>query len=487
MKKTLLLLFALLLGLSLIGCKRDNRIVVRFVLPSGQIADAIKNLKFEEDFENENPDINVIITGVSGSYDDVKKQTILDINSGSKSAPDLVLGYPDHFAEYYGGGALVNMQPYIDNPEYGFTEDELADFIPSYLAENRGFINNESQDLFGLPFNKSSEVLIYNKTAMVALYGEEEYLNKVPSTWAELETLTADIMAKVTNGDLDNIWEEEADDPDTEEIDPKYLSISRYVTENKFRPFGYDASDNAFITLLHQWGLPYTSRDNVSKGYYEFDTDGTRAMLEELVRLNTAKVFNLAPHFGSNYCSDALKQIRCLLTVGSTAGVRYNESSKYEYELGVAPIPYKEADKKFVIQQGTNIAMLDVNSTEEELIAAWKFVKFMLTPERAAKFAMETGGYFPVRASSFNSDEYQEYLENPTDDKRAYSQAATVAFTSYNVDYTYFVDPAFLGSSEIRDEVEILLEDILVNASDVDASMRNTINKLFPYKKAAAN
>ena len=54
----------------------------------------------------------------------------------------------------------------------------------------------------------------------------------------------------------------------------------------------------------------------------------------------------------------------------------------------------------------------------------------MLTPENTAAFAIETGGYFPVRKSAFASDQYQEYLKNPADEKKAYAQAALVAQNS---------------------------------------------------------
>ena len=50
-----------------------------------------------------NPGINVVIVAIEGSYDDLRANTMMDINSGSATAPDLVIGYPDHFAEYEGG------------------------------------------------------------------------------------------------------------------------------------------------------------------------------------------------------------------------------------------------------------------------------------------------------------------------------------------------------------------------------------------------
>jgi multiple sugar transport system substrate-binding protein len=206
-------------------------------------------------------------------------------------------------------------------------------------------------------------------------------------------------------------------------------------------------------------------------------------MMTDVKKMHTDGYFNLAANFGANYCSDALKAIQCLMTVGSTAGVRYNESGDYDYDLGVAPIPYKTEDKKYVIQQGTNIAMLDVNKTEEEKLAAWKFLKFLLTPENTAAFAMETGGYFPVRKSAFVSDAYQEYLTNPSDEKAAYSLAASVAQNFYITTYSYFVDPAFIGSSRIRQEVGSIFDDVIVNGEDVTERFNEADDTLYSYLK----
>lgn len=481
MKKFLLLIVTLVLSLALVSCKGDDKIVVRFGIISGQIKTAIDNLQFEKNFEDANPGVDVQIIALEGNYDNLRANTMMDINSGSQTTPDLVIGYPDHFAEYYGGGALVNLQPYIDNPEYGFSEEEMNDFLESYLNENRGYNSQNPNDLYGLPFNKSSEVLIYNKTAFMELFGED-WEEKVPETWDELETVSTEIINLVKAGRLDRKWIVTADNPDTPEDETKYLKVSDYITQGKFAPFGYDSSGNAFITLTRQWGGKYTERDSVAKGYAAFFEDGVaKTMMQDIKDLHDAKIFNLAANFGANYCSDALKSIQCIMTVGSTAGVRYNESGNYDYELGVAPIPYKSEDKKYVIQQGTNIAMLDVNSTEEELIAAWKFLKFMLSPENTAAFAIETGGYFPVRKSAFESERYQTYLTNPADEKKAYSQAANVALNHYNKEFTYFVDPAFIGSSEIRTQVGSLFDDIIVNGEDVNTRFNELRIALYSF------
>jgi multiple sugar transport system substrate-binding protein len=169
------------------------------------------------------------------------------------------------------------------------------------------------------------------------------------------------------------------------------------------------------------------------------------------------------------------------MTVGSSAGVGYNTSEKYDYELGFAPIPYYSADKKYVIQQGTNIGMLNHN-TDEEKLAAWLFIKFLMRPENTAAFAMATGGYLPVKKSAYDTEEYQEYLNDPSDDKKEYSAAARVALFDYiEKEYIFFVDDAFNGSATIRDEAGRIFDSIIVNLEDVQTRFKKAYNSLTPY------
>ena len=246
-----------MLSISLVSCNKEDKIVVRFAVTSGQIAQAIERLQFKTNFENENPDIKVDIVILEGGYDDLRPNNY-GYQYRNDTAPDIVIGYPDHFAEYYGGGALVNLQTFIDDPVHGYTDEELNDFLESYLAENRGFNSQNPNDLYGLPFNKSSEVLIYNKTAFELLFGDN-WEEKVPETWDDLYTVSLEIIDLVKAGELDNHWEIEADNPDTPEDETKYLKVSDYF-KNKFAPFGYDSSANAFITLTRQWGGIYRKR-----------------------------------------------------------------------------------------------------------------------------------------------------------------------------------------------------------------------------------
>ena len=99
------------------------------------------------------------------------------------------------------------------------------------------------------------------------------------------------------------------------------------------------------------------------------------------------------------------------MTIGSSAGVGYNVPEGNKFQIGVAPIPYHDANAKYVIQQGTNIAILG-QSTNIQRSHAWQLIRFLLSSENTAKFARQQSGYLPVRKSSYETAAYQDYLTN---------------------------------------------------------------------------
>lgn len=458
---------------------KDKQTKISFMVRQGLVSEQLEI--FKEEFEKEYNFIEVDIRTITGSYDQLRQDINMTINSKG-DIPNLVMGYPDHFAEYFSGGNLLNMQFFIEDENVGYSKDEMADFLEVYLNENRGYDSKNPQDLYGLPFNKSTEVMVYNRTAFQALYGDD-YQTKLPKTWAEVETLSKDIIEKVKDGKLDKTFVEKYD-PATDTT--TYLKVSDYLKDSnniKFIPFAYDSSDNAFITLTRQFGGKYTERENVSKGYVLFDNPESRAAMEFFLNLRNKGYFGVASSFGLKYNSDAFKLIQVLMTIGSSAGVNYNGPKEYQYELGVAPIPYYSADKKIVIQQGTNIGMLN-HGTDEQKLAAWLFLKFLLRPENTAKFAVGTGGYLPVRKSALNTEFYQAYLNDPSDDKVATAEGAKVALIKYQeLGYQFFVDPAFRGSSTIRTEAGRVFDSIIVNGEAVAKRFADAYDTLYPYVK----
>ena len=216
-----------------------------------------------------------------GQYTDLKTKTTAALKSGS--APSIAQAYPDWVAEYLQSGSVVNLTPYIENTEVGI--NDFDDIIESYRAENSQY---EGGQFYSLPFNKSTEVLYYNKT-----FFEENGLT-VPTTWEELETVSATITQLTGNP-----------------------------------AFGIDSPQNYFITMVQQFGGEYTN----SQGEVLFGEDNAKAAIEalELLKRNTdAGYWRLAGE--DKYLSGPFMSELVYMYTGSSAGYSHISSADFEVE-----------------------------------------------------------------------------------------------------------------------------------------------------------
>ena len=82
-------------------------------------------------------------------------------------------------------------------------------------------------------------------------------------------------------------------------------------------------------------------------------------------------------------------------------------------KFGVAPVPRgTTVNYQFA---GTNLAIFNKNTgnataDKGRQRAAWKFIRFMTSPEITTEFAMATG-YLPVRKSAINGATYRSYVK----------------------------------------------------------------------------
>lgn len=435
----------------------DGKIEIDFRVPSGIIATALKGIiaDFNKLWDGK---IEVELLIEASGYDGVRSTTNLDLNS--KSAPTVVLGYPDHFAEYYSGDYILNLEPYIKEEGDSFN---LSDFIPSYLEENR--IADNSNDLYGLPFNKSTEVMTYNKTVFDAMGYD------VPTTWQGVVTLSEQIIKDVKDGKLDNI--------SGITFSKGEKKPSELLASGQFYPVAYDSTENAFITMCRQWNAEYTGKDDIEHGYVLFNNENCKAGLEYFQNLAKNKIYSVAETFDANYASDAFQLMKCLMTIGSSAGVSYNTNTKFRVGIAKAPYNADNEEGKYVIQQGTNICILN-QSTNYQRGAAWQLLKYLTSTEVNAKFCVEADGYVPVRSSGYEATEYVEFLNNPPLDKINYSASAKIAISYSDEGYKFFFDPAFVGSSDVREAVGILMSKVIVSGENIKTAIEDVIDELGP-------
>ena len=448
MKKLISLLLAavMLLGIAgvLAGCNNTgNKVAADFVMPEGgfdtskeveivfyhQMGAALQEILNTAiaDFNKIYPNIKVTHKSY-GDYNGVRDQIKTEISVGDQ--PNLAYCYPDHVALYNVAGAVQTLDVLINDPTYGFTAEQIADFIPAYYNEGKAFGDDK---MYTLPISKSTEVLYYNKT-----FFEKNGLT-VPTTWDEMEAVCRRIK----------------------EIDPTCI------------PLGYDSEANWFITMCEQYGSPYTS---VSGENFLFDNDTNRAFVKKFQGWFADKLVTteeLSGGYTSNLFTGKTEGgTRCYMCIGSTGGATYQQPSQtngvFEFEVGITSIPQVDVSKPKVISQGPSICIFK-NDDPQEVLATWLFAKFLTTDVTFQASVSMNNGYAPVIQSVKENPIYANFLASySTSNIQAY--AVKVALDQANA---YYVSPAFNGSSVARDQVGLLMQKCLAaNASDLDAFIK---------------
>lgn len=490
------------------GCGTDSRKVITFWTGFGTNVKSVLEPMLE-DYPDKD---NVLITHESkGGYDNLYQAIAMSVTT--KSYPNIALAYPDHMANYLHSNILAPLNGYLAQKDtYGVDKE---DFISAYMVENESFgkISGGEFDgqnyVYGLPFNKSTEVMVYNKTFfdLCADKFASEGIT-VPATWDEVETVGAKIINLATTQGwfgkyigADGVGYASNEAAATATGKNAVLDFS-LVSKDIFHPISYDSQSNFFITAVRQWGGTYTSIHDDGLGYYEFDSQETRDALnffQKLAGYNTTtgkKDASIPAIMGvpasweeSSYCSNPFKVCKSLMNIGSSGGV-YNAvpSGSNAFEVACAPIPYKTAEKKYVISQGTNLVMTN-KGTAEDRADAFKVIAYLTSTEFQTEFALQSG-YYPATESALNSDDYQAYLnaKDGAANVKVNRSAAVVNARTYLDDsaaWNKFVDPGFEGSTTIRDKIAYILPLLMAGEGDtVENVLSSTFAQLVDYAPA---
>ena len=441
-----------------------------------------------------------------GGYDNL--QSNINNSVATASFPNFANGYPDHFAGYIRSDILLPLDDYIDayNLEHG--GDLIADYYADYMTENQTLLYRADGEPYtmGLPFNKSTEVMAYNRTMLEFVNTIDNTIGTdVPETWAEMETLGAkvltamqssDAFGKVVGADMKVYATPDAATAAGQEV---VLDL-RSVNYSNFRVFSWDSTANMFITLVRQWGSEYTSINESGQGYVQFynktntNAERTVAMLEYWKDLYQSHIFGFPTDMGgtSDYSSDQLKAGNCMFTICSSGGLSYNIGGYGE--VGIASIPYNvtnyagegEVARKYVISQGTSLALFD-QGTAEQMQQAFDAIVYMTTGEAQGQWAVTTG-YYPASKSATESTVYQNFLKAEPSSldatHRVYQESSILNENTYmneDAGWVKFVDPGFVGSSSIRTEVGYIMAQVFVGEMTIEQILENTYTTLSSY------
>ncbi len=415
------------------------------------------------DLKKEEPNLTVTITKQSTGYDGMHDMVLEGFPANNY--PDITVAYPDSVADYLDYNKALDMENYMYNETYGWTEDDLDDIPSGYLDEGR---NYSVPGTYSLPLAKSTEALYYNQDILIGLD-----LKSIDPAINGGEPLTEDYMDNLT-------WEELFGHlaPALVEYDETKSQIFDKTTyPDTWSVLGYDSDSNLFITLAEQYGYGYTSLDKITgEGSIDFVNDGMKSLMRTLKTAKDNHYLETQGTFGS-YTNYGFTSGAMLMTVGSTGGVSYQFSSSNPMNIGVAHIPHAAGKDPKVIQQGPSFAFLD-HSDSNRALGSWLFYKKFATAKYSSQWTLATG-YMPLRYSVGETADYKEYCDYKS--KKDQTKDRLLALNAcYTVEaiQDFYSSPVFKGSSAARTYAGSLLTDCLTNES-LDAN----INQLFETAK----
>ncbi|KAB8291445.1 ABC transporter substrate-binding protein [Bifidobacterium avesanii] len=294
-------------------------------------------------FMKANPKIKVTLQNQS-SYGDLQQKLTATMQS-PKNLPTITQAYPGWLSQGFEDGTVVALDDYIKSSDKNLAFDDWDDVL-SGLRDGVTF----NGKIYGMPFNKSTEVLWYNKTLF------DKLGIQVPKTYDEL------------------------------------VAASQKIKQSENIPgLGFDSLSNFYITYLKNNGTEFDKSLDVSGAQSQaaFDWYG-KGVADGTMRIAGTDKYMSGP-FGSQKVG---------MYIGSNAGesfVKQGAAGKFEY--GVAPYP-----AKYSLQQGTDIYMFD-SATPEQRTAAFMYEKFLTSKDSQITWAVNTG-YMPVRSSAIKDDKY---------------------------------------------------------------------------------
>ena len=308
-----------------------------------------------DEFNQINPwGIQVRATSLQ-NYTELHAQASASVHGPNR--PDVIIGLPEYAVEWYSQEAVLDLNPYVSDPRYGLSGPEIADF-PSVFWEQ-----DQLGDVrLGMPAQRTTRFLLYNQT-----WAEELGFDDQPVTADEFQEQACKANLSMR-----------ADEDPGNDGKGGWLIDSHPITnlswllafgggaqeENGFRflrPENIDAT--RFVKGLSESGCAWSTRDLEPLHYFvERSALFAVASLEELPDL-----------------------ARAFASVGSTD------------KWTVLPFPGSEGSA--LVVYGASYILF--TSDDADQLAAWLFVRWLLSPENQVDW-VHSAGLFPLQAATMD-------------------------------------------------------------------------------------
>jgi sn-glycerol 3-phosphate transport system substrate-binding protein len=331
------------------------------------------------DFNQENP--NIVVKPVyTGNYDDtvVKIQTAIQ----GRNPPDFFINLATQRFSMAASKAAIPLDDLIaaDGPA---GKAYISDFLEGFMEDS--WVDGK---IYSIPFQRSTMVFFYNKDAFAEVGLDPE---KPPASWTQL----VEYAQKLTKRDGAG-------------------NITRYGV------------GTALNSGSAQWGFTGFALQNSADGRNLMSEDGKKVYFDTPENVEALQ-FWLDLQNKYNVMQKGIVQWTDLpgqflngqvAMIYHTTGNLTNINNNAKFKFGVAFLP---GSKRMGAPTGGGNFYISAGIPKERQEAAWKFIKFATSPERAAQWNVDTG-YVATRKSALETQTMKDYYAKVPQARVAFEQ-----------------------------------------------------------------
>jgi len=428
MKKFLgiVLALALLLSCMALPALAEEPLQLTMYFPVNVGGDAAKLIdQMTADFNAENPDIQVQSV-YTGNYDDTVTAIQTAIQGGN--APDLFVS----LATQRFTMADTKMAMPLDDLIAADPEGQafIDDFIDGFMLDS--YVDGS---IYSIPFQRSTMVMFYNKDAFAEVGLDPE---APPKNWDEM----VEYAQKLTN-------------------------------ENRY---GVGIALNSGSA---QWAFTGFSLQNCTNGVGLMSADGKEVYFNTPENIEALQLWLdlqnkykcMAP--GIVQWTDLPTQFLAgeVAMIYHTTGNLTNIKNNATFDFGVCFLP---AGRQYGAPTGGGNFYITNGISEERQKAAWEFIKFCCSTERAAQWSIDTG-YVATRESCYETQLLKDYYESFPEALVAYQQLpyAQPELTTYSAAEMWRI---------LNDNIQAAVTGEMTAAEALEAAQQQGDDLLFDYQ-----
>jgi ABC-type glycerol-3-phosphate transport system substrate-binding protein len=272
--------------------------------------------------------------------------------------PQLVVAFPEHALAWDPTGYVSDLNPYINDPQYGFTEADVGDFPSVFWTQD-----SLGGKRLGIPAERSARFLLYN-----ASWGRDLGFDAPPKSATEFQVQACRAhQAMLINTDKTD------DGQGGWLVDTDPMTLLSWMTA--FGGGVLEGNNYRYLTPKNIAALTFVKQlyDDGCAWGAQPDTDPFLAFAGRKAMFATASLEELSEY------------ARAMASAGSAD------------EWTVMSFP-GDIQSGLVIY-GSSYVIL--KSTPEQQLASWLFVRWLLSPENQKKW-VEVTGLFPLRRSTID-------------------------------------------------------------------------------------